>query len=128
MVKWRFDSIPINAVTLLTAFRRGGYSVTADIAALLNVLADPGVDRDAAISVAVSFLKELWALPLLAHQIRDAGRAVLDALVKTRGLEVLTETRSRLRVALRLLPSVAAEADRFVERFVRERLGWSLLL
>jgi tetratricopeptide (TPR) repeat protein len=128
MVRWRFEAITISSATLLAGFRRDGYSVGPNLGILLSVLADLGVDRDAATSVAVSFLRDVWTLPLLTHQIKGAARAVLDALIKARGPGSLTELRRRLRVALRLVPAVAAEADQFVERFAAERRNGSLLL
>jgi hypothetical protein len=124
MVRWGYRVVPIRSATVLSALRGSGYEVDSDVKDLLAVLADSETDPGSAVRVAVVVLRELWLGPLLIHKLHAITDAILEALVRNRGLAALDQLKGGVDIATRLVPQYGQMLKTFIDGFGKQqRLG-----
>jgi hypothetical protein len=121
MIRWKCRGVPIRVATILLALHRSGYDVDADVAALLDVLADVETEVASAARVAVGVLRDLWLSSVLPHKLLTVTDALLEALVRDRGAVVLEHVKAGIAAAMRLVPQYERTVRRAVEEFRQRR-------
>jgi tetratricopeptide (TPR) repeat protein len=121
MIRWKCRGVPIRVATIVLALQRGGYDVDDDVAALLEVLADVETEAASAVRVAVGVLRDLWLSSVLPHKLLTVTDALLEALVRDRGPDVLEHVNAEAAAAMRLVPQYERTLRRAIEEFKRRR-------
>lgn len=121
MIRWRCRGVPVRVATIVLALQRSGYDVDEDVAALLEVLADVETEAASAARVAVGVLRDLWLSSVLPHKLLTVTEALLEALVRDRGPDVLKHVKAGLAAAMRLVPQYERTLRRAIEEFEKRR-------